>query len=97
MITHVVIFRTKCDDHKKILLEEVAKLADIETVESYKVGTPFESERPVVDDTFAASIVATFKNPEDMKVYDTHPIHLKFLDECVQKYKIKVQVFDMIS
>ncbi len=97
MITHVVIFRAKADEHKKIILEEVKKLAAIEGVESFTCGTPMISERPVVDDTFAVATVVKFKDKAAMDVYDKHPIHLKFYDDCLNKYKVKVQVFDSID
>jgi hypothetical protein len=95
MITHVVIFRTKCDEHKKLLLEQAKKkLGIIETMQSFVCGTPIISDRPVVDDTFAVGLVVRFKNDADMAVYATHPSHLEF-NEFLAEYKIKVQVYDI--
>ena len=94
MISHVVIFRTKCDEHKKALLEEARKLGTIETIDTFVCGIPHESARPVVDDTFAVALSVRFKNEEDMAVYATHPVHLRF-NEFLAKNKVKVQVFDI--
>ena len=95
MITHLVIFRAQCEAHKQIILEEAKKLGAIETLNSFTCGAPLPSDRPVVDDTFAAGLVATFKTQADMNVYADHPIHMKFYENCLNKYKVKVQVFDI--
>lgn len=95
MITHIVIFRAKRDEHKAIILEEVKKLGTIEVVESFACGVPNPSERGVVDDTFAVATVTTFKDQAAMEIYDKHPVHMKFYENCLNKYKVKVQVFDI--
>lgn len=97
MITHVVIFRTKQDEHKPILREALKKLASIKSLESYQSGKPVVSARPVVDDTFAGALCATFKDEDALNAYQTDPIHLDFNENIVAKYKIKVQVFDIES
>ena len=55
------------------------------------------SARPVVDDTFAGALCATFKDEDALNAYQTDPIHLDFNENIVAKYKIKVQVFDIES
>lgn len=60
------------------------------------VGKPVESTREVVDDSFTYSYMAFFKNKEDQDVYQTHPIHLKFIDDCNHLWE-KVIVYDALN
>ena len=96
MITHIVIFRTKCDADKALLLDQVKSLKSIESATDFACGAPIISDRPVVDDTFAVGLVVSFKSADDMSAYMIHPTHLKF-NEFLAQYKIKVQVFDIAS
>lgn len=97
MITHIVIFRTKKDEHRPALLEGLKTLAPIKTLKSYNFGTALESVRPVADDTYAAALCATFADADALNAYQLDPVHLKFNEEIVSKYKIKVQVFEFVS
>lgn len=97
MITHVVIFRTKSDAHKAIMQNAAKELASIKSIETFASGAPLESARPVVDDTFALGICVTFKDEAALNAYQIDPIHVNFNENFVAKYKVKVQVFDIVS
>ncbi len=97
MITHVVIFRTRNSSVNSEILAAAKKLAAIETAESFACGAPCASERPVADDTFAAAIVVTVKDEAALAEYANHPVHLDFVENCLKRHNVKLQVFDIRS
>lgn len=68
-------------------------LIKVPQIQSYHIGTPVESPREVVDDSFTYSYMAFFKSKEDQNTYQTHPIHLQFIEDCQHLWK-KVIVYD---
>jgi len=68
-------------------------LIKVPQIQSSHIGTPVESPREVVDDSFTYSYMAFFKSKEDQEIYQTHPIHLKFIEDC-QHLWVKVIVYD---
>lgn len=73
----------------------LADLVEVPEIQSYHIGRPVESSREVVDDSFTYSYIAFFKNKEDQDIYQTHPIHLKFIADC-QHLWTKVVVYDAL-
>lgn len=71
-------------------------LVKVPLVKSYHIGTPIESTREVVDDSFTYSYIAFFKNEGDQNIYQTHPIHLKFIEDCQHLWE-KVVVYDAMG
>jgi len=71
-------------------------LVNVPLVEYSHVGTPVESSRDVVDDSFTYSYIAYFNNEEDQTIYQTHPIHLKFIEDCQHLWE-KVVVYDAMN
>lgn len=72
------------------------KLVTIETIVGKHLGTPAATDRGVIDSTYSYSLLLTFKSKEDQDIYQTHPTHLKFIDECEELWE-KVLVYDSIS
>ena len=71
-------------------------LVKVPQIQSYHFGTPVESSREVVDDSFTYSYMAFFKNAENQDIYQTHPIHLKFVEDCQHLWE-KVVVYDAMG
>lgn len=71
-------------------------LITVPQIKSSHIGTPVESAREVVDDSFTYSYMAFFSNKEDQVIYQTHPIHLKFIEDCQHLWK-KVIVYDAMD
>lgn len=71
-------------------------LITVPQIQSSHIGTPVESPREVVDDSFTYSYMAFFKSNEDQSVYQTHPIHLKFIEDCQHLWG-KVIVYDAMD
>jgi hypothetical protein len=71
-------------------------LVTVPQIQSYHIGTPVESAREVVDDSFTYSYMAFFRNKEDQVIYQTHPIHLQFIEDCQHLWE-KVIVYDAMD
>ena len=71
-------------------------LVKVPQIQSYHIGTPVESPREVVEDSFTYSYMAFFRNKSDQNIYQTHPIHLKFIEDC-QHLWAKVIVYDAMD
>ena len=71
-------------------------LITIPQIQSSHVGVPVKSNREVVDDSFTYSYIAFFKNREDQAIYQTHPTHLQFIEDCQTLWK-KVIVYDAMD
>lgn len=72
------------------------ELGKIRLVQSGHIGTPQKSPREVVDDSFTYSYLAIFKKKEDQDLYQTHPIHLKFIEDCQHLWD-RVIVYDALD
>ena len=99
MITHIVVFRTKSSLDNQTLLNAAKQLGDIKLdgFDGFVCGAPHISERPVVDDTFAAAIVVTVRDKAALDAYMVHPIHVDFSENCLKKLKVKVDIFEIES
>lgn len=71
-------------------------LVKVPQIQNYHIGTPVPSDREVVDDSFTYSYIAYFKNADDQNIYQTHPIHLKFVEDCQHLWE-KVVVYDAMN
>lgn len=80
-------------DLRKQFERGLADLVKVPQIQSHHIGKPVESPREVVDDSFTYSYMVFFKNKEDQDIYQTHPIHLKFIEDC-QHLWTKVIVYD---
>jgi len=81
------------DQARKDFEKGLQGLITVPQIQSYHIGTPVESPREVVDDSFTYSYMAFFRNKEDQTIYQTHPIHLKFIEDCQHLWE-KVIVYD---
>lgn len=83
---------TACARFEKGLQE----LVKVPLIKSYHIGKPVQSPREVVDDSFTYSYMAFFSGKEDQDAYQTHPIHLKFVEDCQDLWE-KVVVYDAMD
>ncbi len=99
MFIHHVYFWLKNPDSQedaKKLKEGLQKLTVIETIGMYQIGTPAATNRDVIDRSYAVSWMLMFDNLEDEEVYQHHPLHLKFVEECSHLWT-KVIVYDSVD
>jgi hypothetical protein len=78
------------------LIEGLRKLSKAPTIKDFHIGIPANTNRDVIDSTYAASWLLLFDSAEDQDIYQTDPIHLKFIEECSHLWN-KVVVYDTIS
>ncbi|WON96413.1 Dabb family protein [Sphingobacterium sp. Lzh-3] len=96
-IVHVVNFWLKKDlseKEKKNFVGFFEELRKIDVIKTLNYGIPAQTNpRPVVDNSFDYTLLVTFKDLNDITIYETHPIHLK----AIEKYQhlwTKVMVKD---
>lgn len=99
-LTHHVFFWLKNPESAADLaklLEGIRTLAAIETVKSIHVGVPASTEkRAVVESSYHASELLCFDDVEGQSIYQSHPIHQKFVADYSHLWE-KVRVFDSIA
>ena len=99
-LAHHVFFWLKNRDSKEDLqklLEGLRTLEKIETIKKLHIGVPASTEkRDVVDNSFSASELMLFDDLAGQATYQTHPIHLKFIENCSHLWE-KVIVYDAMD
>jgi hypothetical protein len=99
-LVHHVYFWLKHRDSKEDLqklLEGLKTLEKIESVRKIHIGVPASTEpRPVVDTSYSASELIFFDDVAGQDVYQAHPIHKKFVEQCSGLWE-KVIVYDSID
>ena len=96
---HHVYFWLKNPESKEDLQKLIAGLEALSTVSEIKlfhIGTPAATDREVIDNTYAVSWLNIFETAHDQDVYQTHPLHLKFIEDCSHLWS-KVKVYDSIQ
>jgi Stress responsive A/B Barrel Domain len=96
---HTVFFWLKNPDNtaEKAQLEAgIRSLTAIDAIKTAYIGQPADTNRGVIDTSYAFSITFIFDNKEDQDVYQVHPIHLAFVESCKHLWE-KVIVYDAVS
>lgn len=86
----------KSADDLNMLIEGLKKLSKATTIKNFHIGIPAATSRGVIDTSYAVSWLLLFNSKEDQDVYQSDPVHLKFIDECAQLWS-KVIVYDSVS
>jgi hypothetical protein len=96
MFVHVVNFYLKADlsaaDIKKFE-DSANSLGAIESLVLYNVGKPASTDRPVIDRSYSYCELAVFNDLEGHDVYQKHPLHLAFVENCKHLWD-RVVIFD---
>jgi hypothetical protein len=96
-LAHIVFFTLaeSNDDNRSKLIDACKKyLAEHEGVVYFGVGVRApECDREVNDRDYDVALHLVFETAKDQDVYQTHPRHLKFVEECQGMWK-QVRVFD---
>ncbi len=75
------------------LVKGLKKLSKATTIKDFHIGKPANTNRDVIDSSYAVSWMLIFENGADQAIYQTDPIHLKFIEECAHLWS-KVLVYD---
>ena len=78
------------------LVEGLKKLSKATTIKQFHIGKPANTNREVIDSSYAVSWMLIFDNDADQAAYQTDPIHLKFIEECSNLWS-KVVVYDAVD
>lgn len=99
-LAHHVFFWLKNPDSsedRNKLIEGLKTLRKIETVRQLHIGVPASVEkRDVVDNSYQVSELMFFDDVEGQNVYQVHPIHKKFIEDCSHLWS-KVVVYDAME
>ena len=97
-VHHVYFWMKNADDlaAKDRLKAGLNELVKIDAIKAYHLGVPANTPREVVDNSYAFSLLLFFENKADQDIYQQHPDHLKFIEECQDTWE-RVQVYDSID
>jgi hypothetical protein len=97
MFSHVVIFWTDPDNAGAAdeLIEGANRyLKPIPGVLHFHVGKMVGSHRPVVDQSYQVALNLVFPSKEAQDDYQTHPMHVDFVEKVFKRVCKKVVVYD---
>lgn len=99
MFVHHVFFWMKDDitpDGIKTFEKGVSTLPKIELVKLGDVGKPAGTNRPIIERSYSYSLLLVFEDKAAHDEYQTHPVHLKFIEDCSMLWN-RVLIYDSES
>lgn len=96
MFVHVVNFWLKpglSEEDIRKFEEGVQSLKVIESLVMFNVGKPATTDRPVIDKSYSYCELTVFNDEAGHDVYQTHPVHLAFVENCKHLWE-KVLIYD---
>ncbi|NBA87078.1 Dabb family protein [Emticicia sp. CRIBPO] len=78
------------------LIEGLTTLSKIKEIQFVHIGTPASTNRSVIEKGYDVSWLLFFKNLMEEEIYQTHPVHLKFIEDYSHLWE-KVIVYDSIN
>ena len=96
---HHVYFWLKNTENKADtadLIHGLEKLSATPTIKLCHIGIPAATNRDVIETGYSVSWLCFFDNAADQDIYQSHPIHLKFVEECQHLWS-KVIVYDSVN
>ena len=97
MFSHVVVFWTDPGNPKAAdaLMAGARKyLQPIPGVLHFHVGKMAPSDRDVVDQTYQVALNLIFPDKKTQDDYQTHPLHLEFVEKAFKQNCTRVVVYD---
>lgn len=99
LFVHHVYFWLKnpgSEADKAKLIEGLEILSKVPEIKMAHIGTPASTDRSVIERGYAVSWLLFFENLEEEEVYQKHPDHLKFIENCSHLWE-KVIVYDSVG
>ena len=96
---HIVFFWLKDDtkETKKKFFSEAEKLVDnVKVIKTKHIGTPADTDRDVIDNTWSYSLVLSFESIKEQEIYQKHQAHLDFVENASSLWD-KVLVYDSVK
>lgn len=97
MFSHVVILwadPAKPQAADALLAGMEKYLKPIPGVVTFHAGKMARSHRPVVDQSYTVALNLTFPDKTTQDDYQTHPLHLEFVENVLKPNCVKVLVYD---
>lgn len=79
-----------------LLILGLKTLQEIEVITGIHIGFPASSQDTNIDRSYSVSLMVSFNNAKDEQLYQMHPIHLKFMEDCGHLFN-KVMVYDSLQ
>lgn len=95
MFLHHVFFWLKPGASRGELIAGLQGLTGIEGILQSHIGVPADTDRPVIDSSYAVSWLLVFADGEGEAVYQNHPLHHRFVANCQHLWE-KVVVYDTV-
>lgn len=99
LFVHHVYFWLKNPDSKEDkakLLEGLQGLSKVKTIQMFHIGQPADTNREVIDRSYAISWLLLFNSKADQDSYQVDPIHLDFVKNYSHLWS-KVVVYDSVD
>ena len=97
---HTVFFWLKNPDNKsdrQAFEKSIKKFIDnSEFIKTKHLGTPADTHRDVVDNSYTYCLMVTFASKEDHDKYQAEPVHKKFVEESSHLWE-KVLIYDSVN
>lgn len=99
MFIHSVYFWLRDDltaeEHSRFV-DLARALTRIETVRHGWLGVPAATDRPIIDRSYSYALTVAFDDEAGQDVYQDHPVHDRFRDECAG-YWSRIVIYDAID
>jgi hypothetical protein len=99
MFVHHVFFWMSpdaSDADRAQLRAGLQSLTAVDTIRQWHIGAPADTDRPVIERSYAFSWLLIFDSAADEAVYQTHPLHLDFIEKNAHLWT-KVIVYDSVG
>jgi hypothetical protein len=97
-VHHVFFWLANPDNQAEYqqLLNGIKTLATIKSVKDIHIGVPAGTNRPVIDVSYAFSLLLIFESQAMQDEYQVDSTHLKFVDDNKHLWS-KVQIYDSVN
>jgi len=99
MFVHSVYFWLRDDlspAARDNFVDGVRSLTTIETVQHGFLGTPANTNREIIDQSYSYALVLFFPDEAAHDVYQVHPVHDRFRERCGGSWN-KIVIYDAVS
>jgi hypothetical protein len=97
MLSHIVVIWTdpeKPEAVEKVLAGARELLPGIPGVRHFHAGRMVPSDRPVVEQSYQIALNVIFTDAAAERAYQTHPDHVRFVEEVFQPWCVQVRIYD---
>jgi len=97
-VHHVYFWLTQSENKEDLakLVNGLEALSKVGTIKMFHIGKPADTNRDVIDRSYAISWMCIFENATAQESYQKDPIHLKFVADCSSLWS-KVVVYDAVD